>query len=211
MDDSAYGADAGGGVTRGLDLAIGGGSAAMGLSNPVSAGYRLGSNGGTARKGFIFSSTALYDYGDYKIAIEMGARARLQWLANASKTLGAYIQSDVNSASVGMGLVFRNNSTVFEGIGGEEAFHVNRTGSAVNYLYVSGGAAGNGPTLGVEGSDTNPDMRIVFKGTGTLNLVNIATATGASAGGGSALPAAPVGYMTVKIAGSNRKIPYYNT
>lgn len=35
------------------------------------------------------------------------------------------------------------------------------------------------------------------------------TSTSASAGGATALPATPVGYIQVNIAGTNRKIPYY--
>lgn len=38
-----------------------------------------------------------------------------------------------------------------------------------------------------------------------------ATTTTATAGAGSALPATPEGYLTVRIAGTNRKIPYYAT
>jgi hypothetical protein len=43
-----------------------------------------------------------------------------------------------------------------------------------------------------------------------LNLT-MATATTATAGGAPALPATPTGYITVTIAGTARKIPYYNT
>lgn len=46
----------------------------------------------------------------------------------------------------------------------------------------------------------------------SIILPNIPTAsTIGAAGGASALPATPVGYITVNIAGTNRKIPYYNT
>jgi len=44
----------------------------------------------------------------------------------------------------------------------------------------------------------------------TLTAPTTATTVGA-AGGASALPATPVGYWVVSIAGTNRKIPFYNT
>ena len=42
-----------------------------------------------------------------------------------------------------------------------------------------------------------------------LALVNASTATSATAGGASALPATPDGYLFVNIGGANKKIPYY--
>lgn len=46
--------------------------------------------------------------------------------------------------------------------------------------------------------------------TNGVNFVNHTTGTSApSAGGAGALPATPAGYITVKIGGTNRQIPYY--
>jgi hypothetical protein len=51
-------------------------------------------------------------------------------------------------------------------------------------------------------------------GTTTVGTFNFSTTTTATtvgaAGGGSALPATPVGYVIIKIAGTDYKIPYYN-
>lgn len=45
-----------------------------------------------------------------------------------------------------------------------------------------------------------------------VNLASIGTATTiGAAGGASALPATPLGYIIIEIAGTQRKIPYYNT
>jgi hypothetical protein len=47
---------------------------------------------------------------------------------------------------------------------------------------------------------------------GTFNFSTTSTATTVgAAGGASALPATPLGYVIVKIGGTDRKIPYYNT
>jgi hypothetical protein len=43
-----------------------------------------------------------------------------------------------------------------------------------------------------------------------LNFGTHTTSTSASAGGASALPATPSGYVTVQVNGSNKKIPYYD-
>jgi hypothetical protein len=51
-------------------------------------------------------------------------------------------------------------------------------------------------------------------GTTTVGTFNFSTTTTATtvgaAGGASALPATPVGYVVIKIAGTDYKIPYYN-
>lgn len=48
----------------------------------------------------------------------------------------------------------------------------------------------------------------------TANEISIGSTTDTTvgaAGGASALPATPVGYLIINVAGTNRKIPYYNT
>lgn len=44
---------------------------------------------------------------------------------------------------------------------------------------------------------------------GLVNLTNVGAYTSATAGGSSALPATPQGYMAVKVQGTTVKIPYY--
>jgi hypothetical protein len=43
-----------------------------------------------------------------------------------------------------------------------------------------------------------------------INLSSHTTSASATAGGASALPATPSGYVTVQVNGSNKKIPYYD-
>ncbi len=43
-----------------------------------------------------------------------------------------------------------------------------------------------------------------------VNFTSHTTSTSASAGGASALPATPSGYVTIQVNGSNKKIPYYD-
>jgi len=59
-------------------------------------------------------------------------------------------------------------------------------------------------------------QRMSISETGTItvsNLLNLGTHTtssSASAGGASALPATPSGYVTIQVNGSNKKVPYYD-
>lgn len=51
---------------------------------------------------------------------------------------------------------------------------------------------------------------IVFSAGKTVNFADTATTVGA-AGGASALPSSPSGYVTIKVNGTNYKVPYYPT
>jgi len=84
--------------------------------------------------------------------------------------------------SNGTGSVYLNTN------GGNETnqMRVSHTASAVNYVQVTGGATGNPATvtLSAQGSDSNVNMRLTPKGTGTL-----LTATAATILDGTAIPA----------------------
>jgi hypothetical protein len=51
-----------------------------------------------------------------------------------------------------------------------QQFRIANTTSAVNYVDVSGGATGTGPTISSTGSDANVRLDVVSKGTGTIRL-----------------------------------------
>jgi hypothetical protein len=63
------------------------------------------------------------------------------------------------------------------------------------------------PNFSIEGVASNPTFSGVTALPPQLSLPT--TTTAPSAGGGGALPATPAGYMTVKLNGTDRKIPYY--
>lgn len=93
-----------------------------------------------------------------------------------------------------------------------EALRIVRTSGQVNRIEVTGTLTGTSPSIAATGSDTNIDLSLLPKGTGRLNItVNTANAvtTVGAAGGASALPATPLGYLRVTLNGSIRKIPYY--
>ena len=54
------------------------------------------------------------------------------------------------------------------------------------------------------------DLTINTQGTGTIDFNTPTQTTIGSAGGASAIPGAPTGYLKVKIAGTLRVIPFYD-
>ena len=63
-------------------------------------------------------------------------------------------------------------------------------------------------TLSTDTSDG--DLAISTQGTGTINFNTPTQTTIGSAGGASAIPGAPTGYLKIKIAGTLRVIPFYD-
>lgn len=53
---------------------------------------------------------------------------------------------------------------------GNELVLFNTTASAVNYLKIANSAVGNSPSLAVDGSDTNINLNLLAKGTGTVQV-----------------------------------------
>tara|TARA_R110000868_G_scaffold38964_1_gene136140 strand:- start:3263 stop:7426 length:4164 start_codon:yes stop_codon:yes gene_type:complete len=60
---------------------------------------------------------------------------------------------------------------------GNTQFEITHTGSAVNYLSISGNTTSNGPVLSAEGTDTNIDINIRPKGIGTVNVRSSGSST----------------------------------
>jgi sugar lactone lactonase YvrE len=68
----------------------------------------------------------------------------------------------------------------FSQAGGARQFQINNTASAVNYPIVTGAITGAGPVYSVEGTDTNIDIALNPKGTGTVVANGPFTATDAT-------------------------------
>jgi hypothetical protein len=83
-------------------------------------------------------------------------------------TVGMMAQgSDTN---VGLVLSSKGNLPVefWTNTVGNKQFQVSHTASTVNYARATGAATGSGPTLSAQGSDTNIDLSLVAKGTGSV-------------------------------------------
>ena len=57
---------------------------------------------------------------------------------------------------------------------------------------------------------SNADLRLDTDGTGYLDILTDTQSTVGSAGGASALPGAPTGYVKIKIGGTLRVIPFWD-
>jgi hypothetical protein len=89
---------------------------------------------------------------------------------------------------------------------------VDAVASAVNYLAVVPTVTTGTPTIAAQGSDTNIAIAFANQGTAITKFTGqtVGTTVGA-AGGASALPATPLGYLSISLNGLGTvKIPYYN-
>lgn len=89
---------------------------------------------------------------------------------------------------------------------------ITNTAGSVNQMTLTGAATGGRVTISSQGSDTNTGITLAQKGTAVMQFTGqtVGTAVGA-AGGATALPATPLGYITVSVnALGNVRIPYYN-
>ena len=57
---------------------------------------------------------------------------------------------------------------------------------------------------------SNADLQIDTDGTGFIDILTDTQSTVGSAGGASALPGQPTGYIKIKIGGTLRVIPFYD-
>lgn len=119
------------------------------------------------------------------------------------------VQNQTTTPGLESSLIFANAGPFFFGRGAV-LWGMEQIASAVNYLATANAATGNAPGLYARGTDANVDVLLQPQGTGTI-AVQAPNTTSATAGAASALPGVPSGYITVRINGALRKIPYWNT
>lgn len=122
----------------------------------------------------------------------------------------AYLSNEITSNTYETGWVFTNNGPYVYGRG-NIVVAFNMVAAGVNRLEITNAATGARPKVAAVGADTHVDVEIDPQGAeGTVKL-NVPTATSATAGGASALPALPAGYFKVRDeAGTLVGVPYYN-
>lgn len=106
-------------------------------------------------------------------------------------------------------LEFDNNGAFVYSQGAGVLFSVARVANAVNYVSAYPAVTGSAASLRATGTDTDVDLVLQGKGAGTVGFEAPDTSS-ASAGGASALPGAPAGYLTLNINGALKKMPYWN-
>jgi len=102
-------------------------------------------------------------------------------------------------------LIQSGSTTMLTGDGANAIFNGNIT--------VPGSSTLDGVTITdntIKSNASNADLQIGTSGTGVIDLLTATQATVGSAGGASALPGQPTGYIKVKIGGTMRVIPFYD-
>ena len=85
--------------------------------------------------------------------------------------------------------------------------------AAQGNLSVAGSSTLDGVTITdntIKANASNADLQIGTARTGVIDILTATQSTVGSAGGASALPGQPTGYIKVKIGGTMRVIPFYD-
>jgi hypothetical protein len=104
------------------------------------------------------------------------------------------VSSQGTDSNVTLWLQAQGNARTFFVNGGAFQASINANNAAVNYLLLAGGSTGNGAELSVAGSDTNINLKLTTKGTGTLQF-----------GTYTAGVLSPTGYITITDAGGTSR------
>jgi len=176
-------------------------NAGSGYVEQPTVSFSGGGGSGATAYATVGGTTTLKSLGNtFSFATDIGELFRVQ-NNSGSTTAPAYITCFNGSTSAVAQYASGTNSTVSfttvskgtspinfatNGSITNQQFSVANTTSAVNYVQVTGGATGNPATVtaSAQGSDSNVNMRLTPKGTGTL-----LTATSATILDGTAIPA----------------------
>lgn len=174
----------------------GGGDDSYGGSpaNPNNTAIAIGSNSSTWNKGIVFFQDGLTGTDGVTgtaIAIELAKGHRLLWRAPGNYS-GFSIRSDVSAAASDVSMTASNNLLTVTGTSGKSIFTMAHVSSGVNNLAIVNAVTGAKPSLYAAGDDTDVDMLLAPKGSGSVvlsglrNFANDAAAAAAS-------PPVPIG------------------
>ena len=193
------------GSTIGLWLPAGGdGSLAPAAAGPSSTAIVIGKNGQRWLKGIQFQSDGLVgtdgDGVGSAVAMEFARGHRLEWRHSALEgdISGGFYSDNQSKSQATYGAITLNGFEV-RGVNADQSSEVTLMrvlpfSNAVNFLEVRAGAAGGRPNLAMQGADTNIDLVLTPKGTGTVrpagsiaphvtNTLTCGTASNVFAGG----------------------------
>jgi len=197
------------GLTPGLWAASGGEVSA----NAASCAMAIVNNGASFDKGIVFHATSVNGTDGVTgsgVAIELAKGHNIRQLFTGGNT-GSYISFDVSNAAASQGLIFSDVGTLFRNSSAQTIFSIAMGSTNANGIQVVGGDAASTANvfLNALGSSTNIDLTLTPKGSGRINFADSVITTTATAGAATALPSVPVGYLSVKINGTFRLIPFY--
>lgn len=182
-------------LAGGCDDAYGGAPA-----NPSDTAIVILNNAAPWNRGIVFSASSLSGCDGVTgtgVAIAMARGHIINWQVPGSG-LGASIRSDVDDTSKRTGVVFEDDSIWFLARDAIAGIVNNISGGVpANYLKLSATQSGAAPVVSAAGSDANINLRLLPKGTGSVQF-GVHTATSD----------APItGYVSIKDdAGNVRKL-----
>jgi hypothetical protein len=137
-------------------------------------GSKTGTERGSVSGAGVWSLGAAVGSESLRVTPVASAVNRVEITGNTTGN-GVNIYSRGSDANVGMYYVVQGaafHTFITNWPSNAVQFNVAHTASAVNYLQVTGGATGNGPTLSAQGSDANIGMFFYNKGTGGFRFTN---------------------------------------
>ncbi len=162
--------------------------------------------------------------------LQLGANGsgKIELMSNTVSRTGDIIfdaSADIILDAAGKDIIFRYNGTqfgLFTASGTDLLIQSGTTtmltGNGANAIFngnitVPGSSTLDGVTITdntITANASNADLQIGTAGTGVIDILTATQATVGSAGGASALPGQPTGYIKVKIGGTMRVIPFYD-
>jgi len=156
-------------------IASGGALTGVGCED-VSAGINFRHNPTKFGAGIVFGYNSIRGTdgsigSGYGNAIVFARRHRLTWMNSVDAEV-SNLSSSVTVATFKNGLDFTDGGAVFTGPTDTATFLVSPVANSANYVVTTAGAAGIAPILAAAGSDTNVDLKLTAKGTGTIAIGN---------------------------------------
>lgn len=181
------------GTTAGLWLSCGRPDA-LSYSSNISVAIGVISTGKAFDKGIVFGNTGIATGTSGQVAMEMGSNFAVQWVS-PDTNVKALIRSDSTNAAVAPQFMLFADSGFFLQHASVSIFSIASVASAVNGVQITPAVATAGPKIAAFGSDTNIDLSLSGKGTGTLRFGTLTSNADA-----------PIsGFITIKDAGGTAR------
>jgi len=159
----------------------------------------------TFEKGIVFHNTAILGTDGATgvgTAIAFATGHSMQWFNNSNQLCAEILASGRTFASTNWRMDFTDAGVNFEDrTTGAATLSLTKPAVPANGLSVNGSATGNPVIVSAQGSDTNIDLVLAAKGTGVLDIRNVALSGSAGAS---------AGYLPIKINNVSYKIQIFN-
>lgn len=147
-------------------------SATNGITRVVGANTNIGIYWITKGTGsHVFTTNNASTNEQFRVSHTASAVNYVQ-VTGAATTAAPVISAQGSDTNIAIGLTSKGTSAInfLTNNGNQRQLQITHTASAVNYIQVTGAAAGSAPVLSAQGSDTNIDLALTPKGTGRVQF-----------------------------------------